>query len=158
MTEDVKLGQNRHDWFMPPNLRANPRGRLCARCGVNEYPQHPQNCAGRHPVADEAMDGVKLDEATVRACIEALPDYVSNSTTQWWVGFEHCALASRAALEALLPKPDPAKALVDEFGRDTSDAGGSSLVGAEGMSSGDARWHVQHFANWLIKEGHIRAR
>lgn len=77
------------------------------------------------------------DERTVRHCIEALPDEL-NFTDEWMAVMN----VARAALEALLPKADPAMALVKEYG----------LQKLACMNSIDA---ASAFARHLIKTGKI---
>lgn len=75
----------------------------------------------------------KPDPRTVQACIEAITDRSSSG-----IVYDTYAIKT---LEKLLPKPDPAKALVEEWiASDTPDAGTDKVA----------------FARWLIDNDRIK--
>lgn len=123
MTPKETLKMEQHVWS---SLVDPTRGRECQLCGDYEYPQFRAVCPGRQkfPRDDNAAFQRKNFEdargllnpvsddwtpcpRTVRACIEALPSPSGVGGGSKWDMQASC----KASLEALLPQPNPAKAL-----------------------------------------------
>jgi hypothetical protein len=99
---------------------ARSAGTVCAFNGEAGNTDH----SGYAETFDDAP--FVLCEVTIRHCIDVL-------------GGLDGMVEARAALQSLLPKPDPAKALVDEW-----------------MQTDPKTWgDVEEFARWLITEGRI---
>lgn len=79
----------------------------------------------------------KLDEATIRACIAALPDPMFRDR----FCFRDAINESLAALEALLPKRDPAEVLLEEW--------------ADNLGEDDD-WSKLAFIRWLIDNDRVK--
>lgn len=84
---------------------------------------------------------------TIQVCIEALPDAEVLRGDPWSAGWCGAIDRSRAALEALLPKPDPAKALVEEWQAECP-----IPLGQYGPAT------LEPFARWLIQSGKIEVK
>jgi hypothetical protein len=87
-----------------------------------------------------------LCERTVRACIEALPAHVEYGEFNTHVIIENSQ--SRAALEALLPKPDRAEELLKAWRDFNHFQQWKSYPPPLG-------WLDEAFARWLITNNHI---
>lgn len=89
----------------------------------------------------------QIRAAAVRECIEALPrDHGMARTQAWENGFEHHRSMSRKALCALLPTPDAAKEMVEEYRQTFT----NPAIVANIMDDELA------FARWLIDTGRIK--
>lgn len=100
---------------------------------------HRVNAPVDHGPGAAAMDEAgKLDEATVRACLAVLPMAATDN------GEIYRTYAVKA-IKALLPKPDPAKELVEEYER---------FLRGEGRElTGVVRSRLLCFASRLIDTG-----
>lgn len=93
------------------------------------------------PKASPMTEDKPLCERTIRACIKALPRSAPSSHDTPYDPFSILEGYRQAinTLESLLPKPDPVKALLEEFSADWPGW------------SGDLE-RVEKFAHWLINE------
>lgn len=85
---------------------------------------------------------------TVRACIAALPAEDASDLSAR--AYDLAIRDSRRSLEALLPKPDPAKALVERFQASRSSQAYLIEDGVRVSSE-------EGFARWLIDQNLIRS-
>jgi len=139
--EPIAVDGKRPEWLAEDSQRVSGRDKgiaidwtLPAR-GVDWRTVGTIRLPADHPYyATAATPAKPLCPDTVRACLGV----VANASTLWNAG---------SALEALLPKPDPAKVLVEEWAKDRGDV------------SYDERNTIHHATklafDWLIDTGRI---
>jgi len=138
-----------HPHYAKPSIQQGLQNAWCGKCGMGR----PNGCAlpdcGRKTEAkpddwknegfttESGSDDWQPCERTVRVCIEALPNMGTG---------KH--LYSLRALEALIPNPDPAEMLVEEY-KDTRH-------GFPVIHNHDVWSEIERFARHLINTGRIR--
>jgi hypothetical protein len=132
----------------------------CAACDAIIDPCVPHNCRSQqtgdiftassiYSGKETTMDDWKADERTALAMIDALPPALHSGKESVHFDVYEYRVAARKALKAFLPKPDPAKALVDEY-LTSPRCDGDKYYGQFGMAAN------KQFARWLIENDRIK--